>query len=150
MSEVYPIPPIIDEKKGQRYFKKPKPNFKCIYCGRTIVKKEELFCSVECDNKYKILFPSWETIRNKIFARDNYKCKSCGRIAIISELEVDHIVAIALGGNFWYENNLQTLCDDCHKEKTYQDLQKIKLSKNKIQKKSKTRKRKSNLTEFIK
>lgn len=34
------------------------------------------------------------------------------------KLEVDHIVPIALGGAEYDLNNMQTLCEECHKKKT--------------------------------
>ncbi len=37
-------------------------------------------------------------------------------------LEVDHITAIANGGDMWDENNLQTLCSRCHAKKTRADM----------------------------
>ena len=39
-----------------------------------------------------------------------------------SFLEVDHVKAIALGGDQWDIDNLRTLCYRCHKEKTKKDL----------------------------
>lgn len=38
------------------------------------------------------------------------------------ELEVDHITAISNGGDMWDEENLQTLCKPCHREKTTEDM----------------------------
>ena len=38
------------------------------------------------------------------------------------ELNVDHIRAITNGGDEWDESNLQTLCEDCHKQKTREDM----------------------------
>lgn len=38
--------------------------------------------------------------------------------------EVDHRVAIMNGGDQWDINNLQVLCEDCHKRKTRTDLKK--------------------------
>ena len=40
-------------------------------------------------------------------------------------LEVDHIIPIGLDGDVWDENNLQTLCYDCHKKKTVKDMVKM-------------------------
>jgi len=42
--------------------------------------------------------------------------------------EVDHIKAVALGGAMWDENNLQTLCKECHKLKTRKDRKKISIN----------------------
>ena len=40
--------------------------------------------------------------------------------------EVDHIVAVALGGDMWDKKNLQILCTACHRAKTAKDVGKIK------------------------
>jgi ribosomal protein L37AE/L43A len=40
-------------------------------------------------------------------------------------MEVDHKIAVALGGDMWDEDNMQTLCENCHKEKTKEDMKKI-------------------------
>lgn len=39
--------------------------------------------------------------------------------------EVDHRIAVALGGDMWDKNNLQVLCDKCHRQKTNDDLKKL-------------------------
>jgi len=41
-------------------------------------------------------------------------------------IEVDHIKAVALGGEMWDEDNLQALCNLRHKEKTKNDRKLIK------------------------
>ena len=40
--------------------------------------------------------------------------------------EVDHIIAVVNGGDFWDEKNLQVLCYTCHKKKTKKDIKKKK------------------------
>lgn len=42
-----------------------------------------------------------------------------------SQLDADHITPIALGGEEWDMNNIQTLCKQCHKNKTRKDIKKI-------------------------
>lgn len=42
-----------------------------------------------------------------------------------SKLHADHITPIALGGDEWDMNNIQTLCEECHKKKTAKDAAKI-------------------------
>jgi len=42
-----------------------------------------------------------------------------------SLLVADHVVAIALGGEEWDMDNIQTLCKWCNKEKTRIDIGKI-------------------------
>lgn len=45
------------------------------------------------------------------------------------KLHVDHKVAIVNGGDMWDENNLQTLCENCHKKKTRKDLAERKITR---------------------
>lgn len=57
----------------------------------------------------------WRRRRAAILVRDQYTCQSCGTITL--DLEVDHIVNIAQGGND-DDANLQALCVPCHQSKT--------------------------------
>ena len=45
--------------------------------------------------------------------------------------EVDHIVAVSLGGDMWDEDNLQVLCYTDHKKKTKKDMEKLRAVKKK-------------------
>ena len=54
-----------------------------------------------------------ETLRNKIFERDSYKCRRCGGEA---NLQIDHIIPFSKGGRT-EEGNLQTLCKSCNVSK---------------------------------
>lgn len=55
-------------------------------------------------------------LRFKIYARDGYKCRYCGRGEDECSLQIDHIKPISKGGKSTYDN-LQTLCEDCNKQK---------------------------------
>jgi len=44
-------------------------------------------------------------------------------------IEVDHIIAVSLGGEMWDEKNLQPLCNFCHKIKTKEDMKKLQIIK---------------------
>lgn len=55
-------------------------------------------------------------MRRKIYERDNYRCRCCGRSQNEVDLEIDHIVPIAKGGKST-SDNLQTLCAECNKRK---------------------------------
>jgi hypothetical protein len=57
-----------------------------------------------------------KTARFRILARDNFTCRYCGRFAPNVELEVDHIVPQALGGDD-DPDNLVTACHDCNNGK---------------------------------
>jgi hypothetical protein len=59
-------------------------------------------------------------LRWRVFMRDNFTCKACGRGKAKHaglEIEVDHIVAYANGGETEL-NNLQTLCKECNRGKS--------------------------------
>jgi hypothetical protein len=57
-------------------------------------------------------------IRYKVMERDGKRCRTCGRSSSSPgvELEVDHIIPFAKGGNNDLDN-LQTLCKDCNRGK---------------------------------
>lgn len=54
-----------------------------------------------------------DEVRDRVFARDGDRCLKCGDF---DSLEVDHVVAIAVGG-LHEESNFQTLCRTCNREK---------------------------------
>jgi len=58
-------------------------------------------------------------LRWRVFARDNFTCKGCGRSPVKHTvvLEADHIIAWTNGGETVIEN-LQTLCGDCNNGKS--------------------------------
>ena len=53
-------------------------------------------------------------LRFRVYARDGYRCRKCGRKT--NDLEVDHIYPIAKGGKTTLDN-LQTLCHRCNVKK---------------------------------
>lgn len=58
-------------------------------------------------------------IKNEVFVRDNFRCKSCGED---KNLTLDHIIPVDQGGNDTIEN-LQTLCLACnHRKGNYLEL----------------------------
>ena len=61
-------------------------------------------------------YTNWQILRQEAIDRDNSICKLCGNKAI--NPIVDHIEPIALGGEEFDLENLQTLCQTCNKEKT--------------------------------
>ena len=70
-------------------------------------------------------FTNWTVLRNKVLKRDNDKCVECSikeKFTLgMSNMIADHIKPIALGGDEWDINNIQTLCSKCNKIKTKQD-----------------------------
>ena len=57
----------------------------------------------------------WALLRLRIFARDSWRCRSCGRAG---RLECDHIKPLQRGGDPYAPENLQSLCRECHIQKT--------------------------------
>lgn len=55
-------------------------------------------------------------LRFKIYERDNHRCRNCGISDDYENLEIDHIIPISKGGKS-IEENLQTLCKSCNKQK---------------------------------
>lgn len=82
------------------------------------------YCS---DHNYKDMqnFTSWAVLRDTILKRDNYRCVKCGKLYHNFELIADHIKPIALGGDESDINNIQTLCKECNKIKTSNDMKEI-------------------------
>lgn len=62
----------------------------------------------------RILIPS--KVRKLVFDRDGNCCKSCGKTDQETNLTIDHIIPLALGGSNDI-SNLQTLCFDCNRRK---------------------------------
>lgn len=81
------------------------------------------YCS---DEHYK---DWWLRNDNNAFHRSKFLrsvpriCEHCG--IKTNYREMDHIIAIVLGGHPWDYRNLQALCEDCHKIKTAQDMKKL-------------------------
>ena len=57
----------------------------------------------------------WQAIRMRVFTRDKWRCRECGRAG---RLECDHVVPIHRGGHPTDLSNLQSLCRGCHIAKT--------------------------------
>ena len=60
--------------------------------------------------------PDWGQRRKKVYARDRYECRNCGRCGGPrgnAELHAHHIVPKAEGGSHEI-SNLATLCKECH------------------------------------
>lgn len=56
-------------------------------------------------------------LRFRIFERDSFKCRYCGRCPPSVVLEVDHILAVSCGGDN-SALNLATACFDCNRGKS--------------------------------
>lgn len=67
---------------------------------------------IPCKTKYKrIHFP--EKTRGKIYRQAGGRCELCGRKILYSDMTVDHIIPIAMGGTNDMKN-LQCACSACN------------------------------------
>lgn len=63
----------------------------------------------------------WVKIRLKALLRDGHLCQECMKNGIITlATDVDHIISKAKGGTNRLDN-LQSLCNPCHKAKTIKE-----------------------------
>ena len=67
---------------------------------------------------------SWSRLRRRVLERDAMLCQPCKAAGRISQAnQVDHITPKAAGGTD-EPDNLQAICDACHKAKTLAERQK--------------------------
>ncbi len=106
-------------------------------------------CSVECTKNYYKEHEkaySWQEFRLMIFKRDDSTCHMCGKRFVTfgiklpevpdeSKLIADHILPIELGGGMWEKSNIQTLCIECNKVKTKEDMAHIAVHRRRQKKK---------------
>lgn len=115
-------------------------NSKCPVCGKHkdfwSRRKDWTCCSTNCTDEYqREVIYGWGQLREKVFMRDNYLCVKCKKKGNPNDvvgfqnndkgLVADHIIPIALGGEQWNINNIQTLCINCDKSKTKIDHKNI-------------------------
>ncbi|WP_084130320.1 HNH endonuclease [Demequina sp. NBRC 110055] len=68
----------------------------------------------------------WQRQRKRVLARDGYQCTACGATEADDVLTVDHIHAVANGGEAEAQDHeLATLCNTCNGRKS--DRQSIRL-----------------------
>ena len=86
-------------------------------------------CSKKCSEEFydsKLVVKDWKELRLKAFKRDDYICAMCKkRDPNTSALVGDHVIPIAIGGEEFDLDNIQTLCLDCNKIKTKSDARLI-------------------------
>jgi len=80
----------------------------------------------ETDNDMEAMFPNERRrpgksdVKYHILQRDSYRCRRCGRFVTPDTSHTDHIVPVKRFASYveaTTDDNLQTLCLDCHREK---------------------------------
>jgi hypothetical protein len=60
--------------------------------------------------------PLWEDIRTRVYQRDGFRCRACGRSKPeVKKLNAHHIILLRVSKSNDIRN-LITLCDECHME----------------------------------
>ena len=68
-------------------------------------------------DSYSNATTNWKEIRQKVLARDGYRCRDCGKSLVgVYKREVHHIKELSKGGRT-VTSNLKSLCSSCHKKK---------------------------------
>ncbi len=90
----------------------------------------------ECSEEYRMIYDT-TYVRKYIRQRDYAECNWCGEYD--PRFHVDHIRPLyeqkglsnsEIDLSYWDERNLQTLCRKCHKEKTKEDMKRLREIKN--------------------
>ena len=64
----------------------------------------------------------WRVLRKKQL-NDYPLCAMCERMGrVTAAVMVDHKISIAEGGDMWHPDNLQSLCNHCHRIKTNKEI----------------------------
>ncbi len=114
-------PYYINHKQAEQVKKR------CIACGQeyvTVKPLQQHYCSGECAVKAKRLRaskryeqfgkPAYLAIRFRVFERDNFRCRYCGRSPDDgAKLVIDHILAKCKGGQDELSNYV-TACVECN------------------------------------
>lgn len=85
-------------------------------------------------NRPKWNYPKWAALRLAVYVRDAFTCRRCGWTPGVPEvgytgrrnlpwvdgreLQVDHILPVAAGGEHTLVDNLQALCSHCNYRKS--------------------------------
>ena len=60
---------------------------------------------------------AWVKTRKRVAHKGNYRCAGCQRVWLSYKDQVDHVVPLEQQGSN-DDDNLQLLCNECHKDKT--------------------------------
>lgn len=100
----------------------------CCGCYTPLTGKQKRWAGPDCNSRamaiYSVINGSSSSIRSQLSVRDNNVCAGCGLVCENDdEWQADHIIPVHKGGGACNLDNFQTLCIDCHKNKTKTDNQ---------------------------
>jgi 5-methylcytosine-specific restriction enzyme A len=92
----------------------------CRNCDLVVGAGRRNYCSQNCMDAYN-RNNSWYWVRKDVLRRDKYTCSICRKRLRKTQLDVDHIISVQMGGALFDKANLRTLCKECHKAKSQLD-----------------------------
>lgn len=103
-------------------------------CGELLTGRKKRWHSKECRTSsvrfFFIIKGDSQVIRNTLYRIDEGFCRSCGQLS--DEWHADHIIPVFKGGGASSILNFQTLCPECHQEKTTYDLDRVPNCRNSL------------------
>lgn len=99
----------------------------CKHCSKefTTIYTQKIYCSKDCARDVQRPIPANLALRFRVLARDEFKCRYCGRNPLIDgvKLHIDHLVPQSeLRSNKYIDmnafDNLITACSDCNHGKS--------------------------------
>ena len=80
---------------------------------RPLTKQQRHYERAKREQRYG---PLWDDVRTKVYQRDGFKCRACGKARPqIRKLNAHHILLLRVSQSN-DPRNLITLCDECHRE----------------------------------
>jgi 5-methylcytosine-specific restriction endonuclease McrA len=93
-------------------------------CGEKLKGRQTRWASEKCSEKaysiFSVIKGNNGMIRKNLFYLEEGFCRSCG--VFDDNWEADHIKPVFMGGGLCGIDNFQTLCKDCHKDKSKTQL----------------------------
>lgn len=106
--------------KMEHFYPINKEGFCACGCGQKLTGRQKKWASEFCSEKAYSIFSIYKgnngMIRKLLFEKDGGFCRNCG--VYHKNWEADHIIPVFLGGGFSGIDNFQTLCPECHNEKS--------------------------------
>lgn len=93
-------------------------------CKERLIGRQKRWASKDCVDKvfadFSVIYGNGAEIRDRLFIKDGGYCNHCGDYD--DNWQADHIIPVHKGGGACGMDNFQTLCVNCHKIKTINEI----------------------------